>query len=161
MQEVLTLCRHIYFTMKRSLFTFLLFAFVCLVSVSFKAPNYHTLTIKVTNIRNSSGRLQIQIYRNAENYNKELPWKMKQFDKDGMKNNSLTCTFTGIEEGEYGVALLDDENANKEMDYTMFVPDEGFGFSDYYHTAWSKPKYDSFKFQLKSDKTVTVKVRYV
>lgn len=147
--------------MKRALLTFLLFAVVCLVSLSFKAPSYHTLTVKVTGIRNASGRLQIQIYRNAENFKKELPWKVKQFDKDAVKNNSLTCTFTGIEEGEYGVALLDDENANKEMDYTLFVPDEGFGFSDYYHTAWSKPNFESFKFPLKSDKTVTVKVRYV
>lgn len=147
--------------MKRSLFTFVLFTFICLVSVSFKAPGYHTLTVKVTGIRNNSGRLQIQIYRNAENFKKELPWKVKQFDKGAVKNNSLTCTFTGIEEGEYGVALLDDENANKEMDYTLFVPDEGFGFSDYYHTAWSKPNFESFKFPLKSDKTVTVRVRYV
>lgn len=149
--------------MKKSFFTVVLLTLVYLVSVSFSTPsvNYHTLTVKVTGIRNNAGNLQIQIYRNAENFKKELPWKVKQFDKSGVKNNSLTCTFTGIEEGEYGVALLDDENANKEMDYTMFVPDEGFGFSDYYHTAWSKPKYESFKFQFKGDKTVSVKVRYV
>ncbi len=149
--------------MERSFFTFIFFALVYVVSVSFKTPNtsYHTLTIKVTNIRNNSGQLQIQIYRNSENYQKQLPWKVKRFDKEAVKNNSLTCTFTGIEEGEYGVALLDDENANKEMDYTMFVPDEGFGFSDYYHTAWSKPKYENFKFQFKDDKTISIKIRYV
>lgn len=155
---------HIYFNaMKKSFFTILLFAFVYLVSVSFTKPttDYHTITIKVTNIRNNSGQLQIQIYRNAENYKNSLPWKVKRFDKDGVKNNSLTCTITGIESGEYGVALLDDENSNKEMDYTMFVPDEGFGFGDYYHTAWSKPKYESFKFQLKEDKTIGIKIRYV
>lgn len=147
--------------MKRSFLTFILFAFVCLISPSFKAPAYHTITIKVTNIRNNSGNLQIQIYRNAENFKKSLPWKVKQFDKGSVKNNTLTCTFTGIESGEYGIALLDDENANKEMDYSMMMPDEGFGFSDYYHTAWSKPKFESFKFSLKEDKTVTIKVRYV
>lgn len=159
----LNLYKHIYFTMKNSFFTFLLLTFVCWVSFSFKtsAPVYHTITVKVTNIRNNSGKLQLQVYRTAENFKKQIPWKVKLFDKDGVKNNTLTCTIPGVEDGEYGVALLDDENANKEMDYSMFVPDEGFGFSDYYHTAWSKPKFENFKFQLKDDKTVTIKVRYV
>ncbi|WP_343632412.1 DUF2141 domain-containing protein [Fluviicola sp.] len=147
--------------MKRSFFTFIFFALVSLVSVSFKAPSYHTITIKVTNIRNSKGNMQLQIFRNAENYNKGLAWKVKIVDKGEMKNNTLTCTFTGIEEGEYGIALLDDENKNKEMDYTMFMPDEGFGFADYYHSGWSKPKFDQFKFTLKDDKSMTAKLRYV
>lgn len=147
--------------MKRSFFTLILLAVIYLVSVSFKATNYHTITIKVTNIRNNKGSIQLQIFRSAENYNKGLPWKVKIVDKSEMKNNTLTCTFTGIEEGEYGIALLDDENKNKEMDYTMFMPDEGFGFADYYHTSWSKPKFENFKFVLKGDKTMTAKVRYV
>lgn len=147
--------------MKKSVFTFILFAFVYLVSVSFKAPTYHTITIKVTNIRNNTGNMQLQIFRNAENYNKGLAWKIKIIDKSDMKNNTLTCTFTGIEQGDYGIALLDDENKNKEMDYTMFMPDEGFGFADYYHSSWSKPKFENFKFSLKGDKTMTAKIRYV
>ncbi len=147
--------------MKKSFFTFIFFALVYMVSVSFKAPNYHTITIKVTNIRNNNGTIQLQIFRSSENYNKGLAWKVKVVDKSEMKNNSLTCTFTGIEEGEYGIALLDDENKNKEMDYTMFMPDEGFGFADYYHTSWSKPKYENFKFSLKGDRTMTAKIRYV
>ncbi|AEA45965.1 DUF2141 domain-containing protein [Fluviicola taffensis] len=147
--------------MKRFFLSFILIALVSLVSVSFKTPAYHTITVKVTNIRNSTGNIQLQIFRSAENYNKGLAWKIKTVDKSEMKNNTITCTFTGIESGEYGMALLDDENKNKEMDYTMLMPDEGFGFADYYHTSWSKPKYDSFKFSLKEDKAVTVKVRYV
>lgn len=149
--------------MKRFIVNFILAACVCLVSLSFTSPatSYYTITVKVTNIRNNSGKLQLQIYRTAENFKKEIPWKVRLFEKDAVKNNTMTCVITGIEPGEYGVALLDDENSNKEMDYSMFVPDEGFGFSDYYHTAWSKPKFESFKFQLKEDKTVTIKVRYV
>ncbi|MDR0801858.1 DUF2141 domain-containing protein [Fluviicola sp.] len=149
--------------MKRRVYTFILFVFVCAASFSFTSPstNYYTITVKVINIRNNSGMLQLQVYRTAENFKKEIPWKVRFFDKNEMKNNSMTCIITGIEPGEYGVALLDDENSNKDMDYTMFVPDEGFGFSDYYHTAWSKPKFESFKFQLTEDKTVTIKVRYV
>ena len=95
-REVLNLCRHIYFTMKRSFFTFILFAFVYLVSVSFKAPGYHTITIKVTNIRNSKGTIQLQIFRSAENYNKGLAWKVKVVDKSEMKNNSSQHTGEGV-----------------------------------------------------------------
>lgn len=154
---------HHFSTMKRSFFTYVLLGFVCLVSISFTSPatDYHTITVKMTNIRNSNGNMQLQIFRSADNYTKGLAWKVKIVDKSEMKNGTVTCTFTGVEAGEYGIAVLDDENKNKEMDYTMFMPDEGFGFADYYHTSWSKPKYEQFKFSLKGDKTMTAKIRYV
>ena len=42
----------------------------------------------------------------------------------------------------------------------MLVPKEGYGFSDYYHTSWSRPVFSDFKFQLSSNKSVTMKVKY-
>ena len=42
----------------------MLFAFVCLVSPSFKAPAYHTITIKVTNIRKEAAIERILVQTN-------------------------------------------------------------------------------------------------
>jgi uncharacterized protein (DUF2141 family) len=55
-----------------------------------------------------------------------------------------------LESGIYGASLLDDENDNGKMDYNLLgIPKEGFGFSNYYHTGFSKPKMQAFQFEVK------------
>ena len=120
-----------------------------------------TITIKITNIRNSKGRIQLQIYRNQESFAKEVPWKSTYISKKEMAGHTIVHKIAGFKPGIYGLALLDDENNNTKMDYGWVMPKEGFGFSDYYHTAWSKPKFNDFKFHLKANKSVTMRVRYM
>lgn len=119
------------------------------------------IQVKFSNVRTSNGRIQLQIYRSQEAFAGEKPWKVIQVTKDNWKDKTMSYKVTGIPPGTYGIAILDDENSNKEMDYSFLVPKEGFGFSNYYHTAWSKPKFDSFKFTLSEDTSVNIKVRYV
>lgn len=119
------------------------------------------IQVKFSNVRNTNGRIQLQIYRSQEAFAGEKPWKVIQVPKDSWKDKGFSYKVTGIPAGTYGIAILDDENSNKEMDYSFLVPKEGFGFSNYYHTAWSKPKFENFKFTLDEDISVNIKVRYV
>ncbi|MFT5858957.1 MAG: hypothetical protein ACI865_001053 [Flavobacteriaceae bacterium] len=119
------------------------------------------LTIHVKNIRNKKGRIQFQVYRSQKAFAAEKPWKQVYSSKAKVKDKSLTFKIHGLKAGVYGVALLDDENSDKKMDYSWLIPSEGFGFSGYYHTAWSKPKFHQFKFSLSANKKVTAKVRYM
>lgn len=128
---------------------------------SYTPVEYFSVKVKVTNIRNNIGTMQFQVYRNQETFSKETPYKQFRTSKKSVKDHTLNYEIKGLKAGIYGIALLDDEISNKKMDYSWMVPIEGFGFSDYYHTAWSKPKFNSFKFQLNKDKSVTIKVRYV
>lgn len=128
---------------------------------SSSADGTHDITIKITNIRNNKGKIQMQLYRTGTSFAAETPYKQYYVSKKSVKNKTVTYTIKGLKTGTYGVALLDDENSNKEMDYGWVLPEEGFGFSDYYHTAWSKPKFSKFKFYLSADKNVGVKVRYM
>jgi len=121
----------------------------------------YTISVEVTNIRNSKGTMQLQVYRSQKAFAAETPYKTYRISKKDVKGHTLRYKIKGLSAGNYGVALLDDENGNKKMDYGWVLPEEGFGFSDYYHTAWSKPTYHKFKFNLKADKAVTMKVRYM
>ena len=48
------------------------------------------------------------------------------------------------------------------MNYGLFLPKEGFAFSNYYHTGMSKPTFDDFQFTLgNEDKKVVMKIRYL
>lgn len=148
--------------MKISVFLkFIVLIFVGLIHISVSESPAYNINMKITNVRNGKGRIQVQIYKDQESFGKETPWKVIYVPKDGLKEKTIHYTISGIPSGTYGIAILDDENSNKEMDYSFMIPKEGFGFSNYYHTAWSKPKFESFKFTLKGDVDVTVKTRYV
>ena len=150
--------------MKRFVFALLLMCLV-FVNASFvnvvPLENGHTLIVQIGNIRNSKGRIQLQLYKNQATYSKETPWKEYYVSKDDLNNKKLVYRITGLESGIYGVAILDDEDKDKKMKFSWMIPDEGFGFSDYYHVGMSRPKYEDFKFNLTGDKTVKVIIRYM
>ena len=69
-----------------------------------------------------------------------------------------------LEPGIYGLSVMDDENSNGKMEYNFLgMPREGFGFSDYYHKGFTRPKFDSFKFSIDKDQTkkITIRIRYM
>ncbi len=142
------------------LFLLLLTASFLSLSVNLESNSTFSIEVKFTNIRNSKGRIQMQIYRSQEAFASENYWKQVHVSKKELKNKTLNYTFSGIPSGTYGIAILDDENENGEMDYKMLLPAEGYGFSDFYHTSWSRPTFSEFKFSLNANKSVTVKVKY-
>lgn len=141
----------------------LVFIGILLLLSSFKPSSETTYSVSITikKIRNTKGTIQIQVYRDQTSFAAENPYKVYRVSKKNVSNGIMTYTITGLPKDTYGLALLDDENSNKEMDYSFLMPKEGFGFSDYYHTSWSRPKFEDFKFYLNSDKKVTMTVRYV
>ena len=134
----------------------ILFLFISVIGYS------QILTINITGIRNSSGSIRLGFYNTSEGFDKEKPLFVKVIPKEGVVNGTLSIKYPGLKPGTYGLAILDDENNNDKMDYGLFLPKEGFGFSNYYHTGLSKPTFDKFKFILKNeDKTVEIKVKYM
>jgi uncharacterized protein (DUF2141 family) len=121
-----------------------------------------TLNVTITGIRNTKGVIRLQFYSSSQNFDDRKPSLVKTISKSDMKNGTLTVTYSGLDTGLYGIALLDDENNNKEMDYGVMLPDEGFGFSDYYHKGMSHPKFGQFDFYLKKEtKNIKIHVRYM
>jgi uncharacterized protein (DUF2141 family) len=105
--------------------------------------------------------MQLQLYRSQNSFSAETPYKTFRISKKDVSGKTLQYKITGLSPNHYGIALLDDENKNKKMDYGLIYPKEGFGFSNYYHKGWSRPKFYDFKFYLKEDKAVIMKVRYM
>ncbi len=119
----------------------------------------YSVKLKMSNIRNADGRIQLQFYKDEKTFKAETPYKQIYIPKANIKNHYLEYTIQ-LEEGVWGLALLDDENSNGKMDYTI-LPKEGFAFGNYYHTGWSRPKFDDFKLDIHENTFVTIKFRYV
>ncbi len=114
------------------------------------------------NLRNTKGNIRLAFFTSENEYKTENPKITKYISKKNLKDGILVEKYTDIPAGRYGIALLDDENENGKMNYSGFFPTEGFGFSNYYHGGLSKPSYNCFSFDFgKTDKTITIKVRYM
>ena len=126
-------------------------------------PQLVDVDVTVKNIRRPSGKILIGIFKNEEGFDKEKPFKSVQADKATI-SNGLLYVKTQLEPGIYGAALIDDENNNGKFDYNFIgIPKEGFGFSNYYHRGFFKPKLEYFKFEVKpsSNTKLEMIIRYL
>jgi uncharacterized protein (DUF2141 family) len=117
--------------------------------------------VNVTGIRSLKGNIVINVFKDDAGYNDEKPYKQFTFDKKAMANGTLTVR-CNLEEGVYGITLLDDENGNGKIDKNFIrVPKEGFGFSNFFMEKLKKPAFDDFKVDLKTRPKVNIKVKYM
>jgi len=142
--------------MKLSLF---IAALLSLLSLNSQAQ---TITLTIEGLRNSQGIVSVGIFKNQEQFAKEKPVKKQLFPKTTMKAGLLVVELK-LEPGNYGFALLDDENKDAKMNYNWIgVPLEGFGFSNYVSSGLSKPEYSDFDFVVKpGENKVHIKMRYI
>jgi len=125
--------------------------------------NAQDVEVIITGIRAEKGQIVIGVFKDNESFRKEESFLEKRFVKNGISNGEMRVKFS-LEPGIYGLSLLDDENSDGKMEYNFArLPKEGFGFSDYYHTGLTRPKFDSFKFSIDQSKkrTITVRIRYL
>jgi uncharacterized protein (DUF2141 family) len=135
---------------------------IIISSYSVKSPvATYSISIDITNIRNTKGTIQLEVFRSQKEFAAETAYKTYLISKKDVSGKTISYVITGLPPGTYGLALLDDENENKKMDYSWGYPKEGFGFSDYYHTGWSKPTFEDFKLDINGDKAVAMKIRYM
>lgn len=144
----------------KKLSAFLFLTSLLLLANAFK-PATQKVSVEITGLENTKGNIRLGVFTNQENFEKDKSLKLLTFTKKNVKNGILNVEID-LPAGTYGFALLDDENANEKMDFGWVLPDEGFGFSNYYHTSMTRPKFDQFKFTVSNAPvSVKVKMRYM
>lgn len=122
-----------------------------------------TLKVNIEGLRNSDGQVILSLFDTGEAFDDEESLKDFKFKKSKVEEGKMIVEFE-IPVGNFGLTLHDDENEDSEMNYSwLAMPEEGFGFSDYYLSGLSKPDLDEFDFEIKDGetKTITIKVRYM
>lgn len=133
---------------------------ISVLLLSFVAVQEGPLTIVVSNVKSAKGSIAIGLYKDQATFSKEQPFKKIIVPKENYKNNQVSFQIS-LPQGTYGIALLDDENDNKKMDYSFAFPQEGYGFSNYEHRGWSKPSFSKFDFYHNGQQsTVNITVQY-
>jgi uncharacterized protein (DUF2141 family) len=137
-----------------------IFLLLLLPAATLEAQN---VEVTITGIRNSEGQMVIGVFRDDESFRKEQSYLELRYSKKDVSDSEMKVQFT-IPAGTYGISILDDETGNGIMEYNFLgMPKEGFGFSDYYHTGLTLPKFDAFKFDLEEGqkKSIIVRIRYI
>ena len=113
------------------------------------------LIVNVTNFKNNHGKVMIGIYNGQENFMKKSVFRKSSTIQD----NSAKVVFENLPSGEYAISLYHDENENNKLDTGWFgIPNEGYGCSNNAKGMMGPPKYEVAKFQLKSNKEMTIKI---
>ena len=122
-----------------------------------------SLTIEIDEFRNSKeGNILIAIFTDQLNFTNDISFKNWTVPKEKLIKGVFKETVK-LPLGEYGIAILDDEDINGKMSYNFFgIPKEGYGFSDFNHSGFKKPMFSDFKFSV-SDSTdiIRIKLRYL
>lgn len=132
----------------------------CTLCVNAQSPN---IEILFTDIRSSQGNIIVKIFTDNQSFKDDKEVGKVKFSKADALSGNLIGKIS-LQPGEYGLALLDDENNNNEMDYNFIgLPKEGFGFSNFYLTGFNRPEFERFKFTVSENRTVkiTMKLRYL
>ncbi len=132
--------------------------FFLFTSFQWKLDSKSNLTVTVTNIQNSKGKISFGLFRKVDSF----PVKGKQFKGVFIdtKKPSTKYTFENLADGQYAVAIFHDENENGIMDKNMFgAPTEAYGFSRNARGTFSAPSFEEAKIDLKENKSIEIWIK--
>jgi len=121
----------------------------------FSGVKTHKLSIHISGISKIKGSLFIAIFRPTDDF----PVFGKQFKGivKEVEGKSQNYTFDNLPEGEYALAIYQDENRNKILDKNLLgIPTEIYGFSNNARRTFSAPSFQEAKFKLNKDLQQTV-----
>ena len=121
----------------------------------FSGVKTHKLSIHISGISKIKGSLFIAVFRATDDF----PVFGKQFKGiiKEVEGKSQNYTFDNLPEGEYALAIYQDENRNKILDKNLLgIPTEIYGFSNNARRIFSAPSFQEAKFKLNKDLHQTV-----
>jgi uncharacterized protein (DUF2141 family) len=110
-----------------------------------------TIVVKVTGLRSEKGQVKIAVFNSPEKWLGEQPIYSSTINVDGQ---TVVWKITDVPYGDYGIAVLHDENKNGKMDKNILgIPQEPYGFSNNVRVTLGPPTWEKSKFVVKGSTT--------
>jgi uncharacterized protein (DUF2141 family) len=121
-----------------------------------------SLTIEVTDLRNSKGLVQFALYNKDGTITDEDFKNYYKISKAQITKNSSVITFNNIPKGEYAINVHHDENNDGKINKGFILPTEGIGFSNFQTIGFTnRPNIKKASFNLIKNMTEKVKMIYL
>lgn len=113
------------------------------IPVSAQAAQGCTLRIHVDGLRNSTGWVGTTIFTSSDGWPEDSNKALRHGPTViGAGQREVTAVWENLPPGDYGVAVIHDENMNHKLDRNMIGwPKEGFGFANNPHVGLSAPAF--------------------
>ena len=116
------------------------------------------MKLQVTNVKSAKGDLLVAVYDSEESY-QIIERAIEKFVISA-ESPEITIELS-LQNNEYAIVLLHDENRNKVCDLNFFgIPKEGIGFSNGARPVFSAPGFNDVKFRLDQSMTTTIELIY-
>lgn len=120
-------------------------------------PPTASLTVEITNLRNTGGQLRVALYKPTDKFSTAKPdfYEIVSIDRPGSRR-----VVFDVPPGTYAVAVYHDLNNNNKLDKNLVgYPKEPFGFSNNYRPVLSAPDFEDCAFKLPSQgASLTIKL---
>ena len=121
-------------------------------------PKTGSLTVQITDIKNSIGDVKIGLFNSEESFDGKED-KFKGITVKA-KKNKIVWSLSDIPFGYYAVKAFHDEDLDDDVDTKFGIPTEGFGFSNNPSILFGAPSYDKAKFLFNTD-SMTVEIKLI
>lgn len=146
--------------MRKIVLISIIFFWITAPAINAQSSQTATLEIKFAGLRSSKGSIAIGINNSPEGWPRE-PQMNGNWKKEKLKDGVFTAKLENLPFGTYAISVLDDENSNLEMDMTLGIPREGWGFSMNPPFKLSAPKFKECSFTLdEAYQQITINLRY-
>ena len=120
-----------------------------------------TLTVGVSDLRNSKGNVVFALYNRVDAFPDEQYKKYYKILRGKIANYSSVVIFKDLPSGEYAVNILHDENNDGKIKKKFIKPVEGIGFSNFQSIGFSnRPTFEKASFNLRKSTTIKVTILY-
>lgn len=130
--------------------------FCVLASLAFGIQAQNKITIKITGIKEIKGSIAIAIFDSKDTFLK----KGLEGKRINIEDVETEITFENLLDGEYAIAVYQDENDNKKLDTGLLgIPTEKYGFSNNANVTFGPPKFDDAKFKATGDTFIEIELK--
>jgi uncharacterized protein (DUF2141 family) len=113
-----------------------------------------TLTVEIKGLRNNKGNILYELFDQSH--------KSLKVGTELITNNKCVIVMDNIKPGKYAFNYIHDENKNKNLDTKMlFIPTEGFGYSNNVDAKFGPPAFNKWIFEVKENTKLSCKVTYL
>lgn len=121
----------------------------------------NNLTIEVTNLKNTRGKLMISLFNSEKGFPQDTgkAYKLAMFPLREANGNRFTLK--DLPQGTYALAVYHDENNNGRLDKNSFgIPTEGYGFSNNVFRKFGPPPFSDASFNINTTANLSIKLKY-
>jgi len=109
------------------------------------------VSVHISDALPATGTVEVSLFNSADSFMRET-YRQQSGKPD--ENGQFTANFAGLEEGEYAIVVVHDENGNSAYDNGFLgLGAEGIGYSNNVRPWFFRPDFDDVKFTVNAEST--------